>query len=184
MLTSQLHILLNISALCWLIFTRCLKQGFFWWDDQNEGQKPYANFKTACFVEYLASMLMDFHETSITGILLMSLSKMSCIWKTFCIILCLLHSILTHTHTYIQTCMYVHVSHNYLFVPNVVLMFHQMYPHPLGRDYFGSGWHLVRSWSKGQVDILLDSQPASQLQLASQPAMWQNVNLSDFGLVR
>ena len=35
---------------------------------QNEGQKPYANFKTACFVKYLGSMLTDFHKTSKTGI--------------------------------------------------------------------------------------------------------------------
>ena len=41
---------------------------------------------------------------------------------------------------------------------------------------------------KGQVDILFDrqsvSQPACQLQLASQPTMWQDVNLSGFGFVR
>ena len=41
---------------------------------------------------------------------------------------------------------------------------------------------------EGQVDILCDrqsaSQPACQLQLASQPAMWQDINLSGFGLVR
>ena len=41
---------------------------------------------------------------------------------------------------------------------------------------------------EGQVDILFDrqsaSQPAYQLQLASQPDMWQNINLSGFGLVR
>ena len=83
----------------------------------------YANFKTAHFVEYLGSMLMDFDETSVTGILLMRLLKISCIWKIFCIILCFLHSIFTHTHiyTYIHTCMYVNVSDNYLFVSNTVL---------------------------------------------------------------
>ena len=107
MLTSKLHVLLNILALCWHIFTRLLKQGFFCWDNQNEGQKPYANFKTAHFVEYLSSMLMDFHKTSIMGILLIRLLKMSCIWKTFCIILCFLHLIFTfmHIHIYIHTCM-------------------------------------------------------------------------------
>ena len=31
----------------------------------------YANFKTALFVKYLGSMLTEFPETSITGILLM-----------------------------------------------------------------------------------------------------------------
>ena len=68
---SKLHVLLNISAPCWWIFMTFLYQGCFWWDDQNEGWQPYANFKTACFVEYLSSMLINFHETSTTGILLM-----------------------------------------------------------------------------------------------------------------
>ena len=36
---------------------------------------PYANFKTAHFVEYVSSMLMDFHKTSIAGIPLMRQSK-------------------------------------------------------------------------------------------------------------
>ena len=88
-------------------FTRLLKQGFFWWDDQNEGQWPYANFKTTCFVKYLGSMLTDFHETSITGILLMRLLKISCVWKTFCIILCILH--LIYTHRFIHICIHVHM---------------------------------------------------------------------------
>ena len=35
------------------------------------GQQPYANFKTACFVKYLGSILMDFHKTSLPEILLM-----------------------------------------------------------------------------------------------------------------
>ena len=76
-----------------------------WGEIIIEMKGNYANFKTACFVKYLGSMLTDFHETSITGILLMRLSKISCIWKTFSIILCLLHSIFTHTHihTYIHT---------------------------------------------------------------------------------
>ena len=47
------------------------KEGFCWQDDQNEGQQPYASCKTICFVKYLGSFLTDFHETSITGILLM-----------------------------------------------------------------------------------------------------------------
>ena len=47
------------------------KQGFCCQDDQNEGYHPYANFKTAHFVKYLSSMLTEFHETSIAGILLM-----------------------------------------------------------------------------------------------------------------
>ena len=38
-------------------------------------------------------MLMDFHETSTRGILLIRQLKISCIWKPFCIILCFLHSI-------------------------------------------------------------------------------------------
>ena len=65
---------------------------------------------------------------------------------------------------------------------------------------FRSGWHLVTLWVKvtfgqmlpprwlrltfgqtGQVDILQDSQSASQLQLASQLAMWQIFNLSTSG---
>ena len=33
--------------------------------------KPYAKFKTAHFVKYLSSVMIDFHETSIIGILLM-----------------------------------------------------------------------------------------------------------------
>ena len=71
------------------------------------GKQPYDNFKTAHFVKYLGSILMDFHETSITGILLMRLSKIYCVHKTFCIILCLLHSIFTHIHTYIMYCVHV-----------------------------------------------------------------------------
>ena len=39
----------------------------------------------------------------------------------------------------------------------------------------GSGWHFVW-WAV--------SQPACQLQLASQPAMWQNINLSGLRLAR
>ena len=35
------------------------------------GSTPYANFKIVCLVKCLGSMLTDFHETSITGILLM-----------------------------------------------------------------------------------------------------------------
>ena len=68
MLISNLHILLNIVAPCWWIFMRLLWQGFFWWHDQNKGQQPYAYFKTACFIKYFSSMLIDFHKTSITGI--------------------------------------------------------------------------------------------------------------------
>ena len=41
---------------------------FFWWDDITEGQKPYANFKTAYFVKYLSSFMTNFHETSLTRI--------------------------------------------------------------------------------------------------------------------
>ena len=43
------------------------------------GKQPNAYFKTACFVKYLCSLLMDFHETSmtsITGIPLMSTIEM------------------------------------------------------------------------------------------------------------
>ena len=71
----QNYVLLTISALCWQIFTRLLWQGFIWWDDWNEGQQPYASFKTAHFVKYLNTMLTDFHDTSITGVLLMRWSK-------------------------------------------------------------------------------------------------------------
>ena len=81
--------------------------GIFGWDDWNEWQKPSSNFKTACLVKYLSSLFMDFHEFSIAGILLMRLLKISCIWKTFCFILCFLHLIFTHTHTCIHTYMYV-----------------------------------------------------------------------------
>ena len=48
---------------------------FFWWDDITEGQKPYANFKTAYFVIYLSSFMTDFHETSLTWMLWMRQSK-------------------------------------------------------------------------------------------------------------
>ena len=62
-------------------------------------------------------MLKDFQETSVTGITLMRLLKISCIWMTFCIILCFLHSIFTHTHihihTYIHTCMYFDVDFSF-----------------------------------------------------------------------
>ena len=40
-----------------------------------EGQQPYANFKTVYFVIYLSSFMTDFHETSLTWILLMRQSK-------------------------------------------------------------------------------------------------------------
>ena len=69
------------------------------------GATALCYFKTAHFVKYLCSMLMDFYETSITGILFIGLSKISCIWKTFCIILYFLYSIFTHTHIYIHVCM-------------------------------------------------------------------------------
>ena len=105
MLTFKTVFLLNILAPCWEIFRRLLYQEFFCWDDWNEGQQTYANFKAAHFVEYLSSMLMDFHETSKTGILLMRILKISCIRKTFCIVLCFLHSIFTHIHKYIHVCM-------------------------------------------------------------------------------
>ena len=49
-------------------------------------------------------MLMDFHETFITGILLTRLSKISCIWKTFCIILCFLHSIFHFICVFLGEC--------------------------------------------------------------------------------
>ena len=52
--------------------------------------------------------------------------------------------------------------------------------------HMATRWSLA--WGKSKVDILFDrqsaSQPACQLQLASQPAMWQNINLSGFWLVR
>ena len=75
----------------------------------------------------------------------------------------------THIYAYTHTRINVNVYDNYLFVPNAVLTFGQMYPHALAETfcgqvwyYFGSGWHSVRPWGKGQVDILLDSQSASQ----------------------
>ena len=59
-LTSKLHVLLNILFPCW-------------WDSCDEmikmrGNSPMLTLKAAHFVKYLNSMLMDFHETSITGI--------------------------------------------------------------------------------------------------------------------
>ena len=86
---------------------------------EMRAKNSYANCKTAYFVEYHGFMLMDFHETSITGILLMGLSKISCIWKTFCSILCFpafnLHThIQTYIHTYIHTYMYANVSDKYI----------------------------------------------------------------------
>ena len=69
MLTSKLHVLLNILATCWWIFMR---------------------------LQYRNSFDEDYHKSLVSG-------------KTFCIILCFLHSIFTHTctYTYIYTCMYV-----------------------------------------------------------------------------
>ena len=127
MLTSKLHGLLNIFVSMLMDFHHTSITGILLMRQSKWGLQPYANFKTAYFIEYCSSMLMDFHETSITGILLMRLSKISCIWKTFCIILYFLHSLFTHTHThthvhtYIHTSMYVYMSDNYLFVPNAVL---------------------------------------------------------------
>ena len=74
------------------------------------------------FVKYLGIMLLGFYEISITGILLMRLSKISCIWKTFCIILCFLHLIFTHTyiHICIHVCMLMCLK-TIFFVPNAVL---------------------------------------------------------------
>ena len=86
----------------------------------------YANFKTTHFVEYLGSMLIDFHDTSIVGIVLYVEDLLH-------------HPLLpafnlhnnTHIQTYIHTCMHVCVTN--LFVPNAVLTFHQM-SCSLGRD--------------------------------------------------
>ena len=70
------------------------------------GHQPYANFKTAHFVEYLDSMLMNFHETynwdpfdeTIENLLYLgrpfALSSASFIQSS-------------HTHTYKYTYMYV-----------------------------------------------------------------------------
>ena len=69
MLSSKLHLFLNMSPQCWWIFMSLLQQGFFWWDNWNKGEHTYSNFKTACLVKCLRSMLMVFHKTSITGIL-------------------------------------------------------------------------------------------------------------------
>ena len=63
MLTSKLHIFLNTPYPCWQIFMKLLQQASF-------DETTHANFKTAHFLKYLGSLLMDFHETSITGILL------------------------------------------------------------------------------------------------------------------
>ena len=62
----------------------------------------------------------------------MRLSKISCIWKMFCIILYFyIQSSHTHIYTYIHTYMYVNVSDNYLFVPNAVLKsMCMLYPSP------------------------------------------------------
>ena len=60
-LTSKLHILINISDPCWWIFTRLLWQGFFWWDDWNKGNSPMLTSKLHILIKYLRSMLMDFH---------------------------------------------------------------------------------------------------------------------------
>ena len=198
------------------------------------GVEPYAYFKTACFVKYFGSMLTDFHETSITGILLMRQlkcrSKNTMLTSKLHILLNILaswfswdfynrdsfdetiknllyaedllhHPLLpafnlhthTYTHVYIHTYMYVNVSDKYLFVPNAVLTFGQMYPCPPGQRNFVAKCDTTLGqfdiWSDPGVRIrltfcLVASQPASQLQLASQPASWQNVNLSDFGLFR
>ena len=71
MLTSKLYFLLNISWLhvdgfSWNFYSRDSFDQTIKMRDQ-----PYAKFKTACFVNYLVSLLTDVHETSKTGILLM-----------------------------------------------------------------------------------------------------------------
>ena len=104
---------------------------------------------------------MDFHGTSLSGILLIRLSKISCIWKTFCIILCFLHSSFTqtHLHTYINTYMYVNVSDNYLFVPNAVLKSMRMLYLSPSLWYIDSlcNWHMNIKRSDKVCNILSKS---------------------------
>ena len=114
-------------------------------------------------------MLTDSHETSITGILLMRLSKISCIWKTFSI-----HPLLptfnldTHTHTHIHT--YIHT---FGFIEktsvkqdlkckvcsNFQMSFFHLVRRTQNRWGFRSGWHFVRS--SGQADLWSDIPPPS-----------------------
>ena len=98
----------------------------------------------------------------------------------------------TCIHTYIHTCIYVNVSNNYPFVLNAVLTFIRCITIPWAETSCGQVWYYfgqVDIWSDPVVRVRLTfcyiaNQPASQLQLASQPAMWQYVNLLDFGFVR
>ena len=66
---------------------------------------------------------MDFHETSITGILLMRLKNLFYPEDFLHHPLLPAFNLHTHTHTYIyiHVCMYVNVSDSYHFVPNAVL---------------------------------------------------------------
>ena len=64
---------------------------------------PCANFKTACFVKYLGLLLMDFHETSITGIPLLRLKDLFYLEDLLHHPLLPAFNLHTHTHTYIYT---------------------------------------------------------------------------------
>ena len=48
--------------------------------------QPYANFKTAHFVKYLGSILMDIHKTFITGIVFVTHMKFRVVSGIFTIL--------------------------------------------------------------------------------------------------
>ena len=118
MLTSKLHVLLNIMAPCWWIFTR---QGFFCWDNQIKGNIPMLTSKLHIFLNISAPCWWIFMRLLIQGFFWWDYQKSHVFGRPFasfsasCI-----QSSHTHIHTYIRTCMYVNVSDNYLFVPNPV----------------------------------------------------------------
>ena len=83
--------------------------------------------------------------------LLMRLSKISCIWKTFSIILCLLHSIFTHTHihTYIHTFGFIEKTSvkqdlNCKVCSNLQMFFLHLVRRTQNRWGFRSGWHFCQ----------------------------------------
>ena len=81
-LTVKLHVLWNILAPCWWILWDFYNRDSFDEMIQMRGNNPMLTSKWHIFVKYLDPMLMDFHQSSITGIFLMRWlkweAKMSC----------------------------------------------------------------------------------------------------------
>ena len=74
MVTSKLHVLLNVSVPCWQIFKRLLLQGFLDERIKMGGNNPMLTSKVHVLWNTLAQ-LTDFHKTYIARILLMRWSK-------------------------------------------------------------------------------------------------------------